>query len=80
VLWGSSLPPELDDESSLAPLRKARLTLVGGTRDELFGEEAREEQRARLRRHGVDFEELSFAGGHRLDDETLRGLAARKPA
>lgn len=76
VLWGAALPPELDDDTALAPLKTMRLTLVGGDRDALFPESAREEQRLRLRRHGVPFSELSFAGGHRLDDETLLRLAA----
>ena len=44
--------------------------------DALFPERAREEQRSRLRGHGVTFSELSFEGGHRLDDATLLRLAA----
>jgi predicted esterase len=76
VLWGAAVPPELDDDTALAPLKTMRVTLVGGERDALFPESAREEQRARLGRHGVTFSEQSFAGGHRLDDETLLRLAA----
>jgi predicted esterase len=76
VLWGAALPPELDDDAVLAPLKTIRVTLVGGSRDALFPEGAREEQRTRLGLHGVPFSELSFAGGHRLDDETLLRLAA----
>jgi predicted esterase len=75
VLWGAALPPELDDAASLAPLKTMRVTLVAGSRDALFPESAREEQRARLGRHGVAFTEAGFEGGHRLDDETLRQLA-----
>ena len=77
VLWGAALPPELDDAAVLAPLKTIRVTLVGGSRDALFPESAREEQRTRLELHGVPFSELSFAGGHRLDDETLLRLAAK---
>ena len=32
---------------------------------------------ARLRERGIDFEMVRFAGGHRLDYDTLRALAAR---
>lgn len=75
ILWGQALPPELDDETSLAPLRSLRLSLVCGTRDELFPQTQREEQRLRLARHDVPFTEAEFPGGHRLDDDTLRRLA-----
>lgn len=76
ILWGAALPPELDDETSLAPLRSMQVTLVSGARDELFPESAREEQRSRLQVHGVPFSELGFDGGHRLDDDTLVRVAA----
>ena len=76
VLWGAATPPERDDDTALAPLKAMRVTLVGGSRDALFPESAREEQRTRLRRNGVTFSELTFAGEHRLDDETLPRLAA----
>ena len=72
VLWGSPLPPELEDE---AALREMRLTLVGGSRDEFFTEKVWADERRRLRALGIVFDELSFEGGHRLDDDTLRALA-----
>jgi predicted esterase len=78
VLWGSAIPPELDDEASLSKLRALELTLVSGTRDRFLGEEEWAEQRARLERHAVAFERRTFAGGHRLDDDTLRAIAARR--
>jgi predicted esterase len=51
-----------------------RVSLVGGSRDGFLGSAEREEQRSRLERHGVAFEELRFEGGHRLDDDTLTKL------
>ena len=72
VLWGSPLPPELGDE---AALREIHLTLVGGSRDEFFIEKVWADERTRLRALGLVFDELSFEGGHRLDDDTLRALA-----
>ncbi|HSF14865.1 MAG TPA: hypothetical protein VLK65_04880 [Vicinamibacteria bacterium] len=77
VLWGSSLPPEIEDESSMARLREMQLTVVSGTRDPFLDDSEREVQRARLVRHGLTFEELRFEGGHRLDDDRLRHLANR---
>ena len=76
VLWGSPLPPELGTEAAaVAALREMRLTLVGGSRDQFFTEKVWAEERTRLRALGIDFDELSFEGGHRLDDDTLRALA-----
>ena len=77
VLWGAATPPELDSAAALEPLNHLKLTLVSGTRDKLFPEAARQEQRERLTQHGVIFSEMSFDGGHRLDDDTLVELAAR---
>jgi predicted esterase len=75
VLWGSALPPELDDDGSLAPLRAVKLTLVSGTRDQFLGEKEWAEQQARLEHHGIEYEKRTFSGGHRLDDDTLRAIA-----
>ena len=77
IIWGESLPPELEDEAALRRLRAIQLTIVGGTRDEFFTASRREELRERLNRLGVPFEEKRFEGGHRLDDATLLDIASR---
>jgi predicted esterase len=77
VLWGESLPPELEDEESLRRLRSMQLTLVGGSRDKFFTASSRAELQERLNRMGVPFEDLTFTGGHRLDDATLLEIASR---
>jgi predicted esterase len=77
VLWGSPLPPDLNDEASLAPLRSTSVVLVGGSRDQFLTEVEWTEQRSRLEAHGVGFRAMTFEGGHRLDDETLRAIAER---
>lgn len=76
VLWGAAVPPELDSKASLQPTTKMQLTLVRGTRDKIFSESDRDQQRSRLRQHGATFSELTFEGGHRLDSDTLLKLAA----
>jgi predicted esterase len=78
ILWGSPLPPELDGGEALAPLGRLKLFLVGGNRDEFLSEKARAEQRSRLGGHGIAFEEMTFTGGHRLDDRTLLALAGEE--
>ena len=75
VLWGSTLPPELNDEASLSPLKRTHLVLVGGSRDHFLDGSSRHRQRQLLNRHQIHFEERAFNGGHRLDDETLRAIA-----
>jgi predicted esterase len=75
ILWGELMPPDLADEKSLATLKELRLTLVHGTHDPLVRQAALQEQRDRLRRNQIEFEEIRFRGGHRLDDEILRRLA-----
>lgn len=80
ILWGELMPPELADETSLALLKSLRLTLVNGTHDPLVPEAALQEQRSRLNRNRIEFEEIRFKGGHRLDNEILSLLANNPPA
>ena len=77
ILWGEALPPELEDEASLRKLRSMRLTVVAGNRDRLFTDEHRRGLRERLEHLDIPFEELTFDGGHRLDDATLVKLTNR---
>ncbi len=77
IIWGESLPPELEDEESLKRLRAMKLTFVHGTRDEFFTAARCSELRERLDRLGVPFEEKSFEGGHRLDDTALLEIVSR---
>ena len=77
IIWGESLPPELEDEESLKRLRAMKLTFVHGTRDEFFTAARCSELRERLDRLGVPFEEKSFEGGHWLDDTALLEIVSR---
>ena len=76
ILWGSFPPHDLDLESVRRSLGRQRLTLVVGTRDRYASAAVASEHQARLQAHGVDCRVVTFEGGHRLDDETLRRLAA----
>jgi predicted esterase len=76
ILWGSALPPEIDDdEKLLAKTRQTPLTIVNGTRDRFVTEQVRERERERLARLEIPYRELRFEGGHRLDDDTLSAIA-----
>lgn len=75
VVWGEFIPTELHSREGHRHLRAIDLHLVYGARDEYINADRRAEQRQHLEAHGVDAHEWSFAGGHRLDDDTLLGIA-----
>lgn len=76
VAWGGVIAPELDLRSPDAPLRRTRVQLVVGSRDQFATEERIAAERARLDEAGLEYEAISFNGGHRLDNATLAHLAA----
>ncbi|WP_419161154.1 alpha/beta hydrolase [Candidatus Palauibacter sp.] len=75
VLWGSTVPPDLDLAAHGAALSGADLQLVAGDRDEFFDSDAIAAHEERLREAGIAFTAHSYAGGHRLDAGVLRRLA-----
>lgn len=75
IIWESSLPPEVDYAALAARQSGMHLTYVCGTRDKFITPKVLEAQHARLKQANVPFDEVSFDGGHRLDDETLRAVA-----
>lgn len=74
VVWGSQFPPELDLADPASPLRRAESTLVIGATDIFATPKIVAKETARLRDAGFPFRFLTFQGGHRLDDDTLRAL------
>lgn len=78
ICWGASLAPELD-LSAQGALRRSRCTIVVGDRDEFVTPSKVEAERARLAAAGFPHEFVGFAGGHRLDDATLRRVAGGAP-
>lgn len=76
ILWGETLPPELEDDTSAKRLQAMQLCVVGGTHERFFPERRRAELRQRLARLAVSFKEWTFEGGHRLDDDTLVEIAS----
>jgi predicted esterase len=75
ILWGATVPPDLDLDAHGHRLGEARLQLVVGEEDHLFTPEAVRAYHDRLDAHGVQFEAIPYPGGHALDIEVLRGLA-----
>jgi predicted esterase len=74
VLWGGAPAHDLDLEAHAERLRAMDLTWVVGTDDPYLTDERRAAVRRRLARHDIPATVHTFAGGHRLDDETLRAV------
>jgi predicted esterase len=74
VVWGSQFPPELDLADTGAPLRRAEVTLVIGTSDIYATPKIVAKETSRLSDAGFPYRLVTFQGGHRLDDNTLRAL------
>jgi predicted esterase len=77
VIWGSSIAPELDIASPGTALRKPETVFVIGGKDIFATPKIVEKELARLRTAKFPFRFMSFDGGHRIDDDTLRALAAQ---
>lgn len=75
VLWGGTLPPELDAASMRAQLR-APVTLVVGTRDGFLDDGAVAAEEARLASAGVAHRVRRFEGRHTIDARVLEEIAA----
>ena len=74
ILWASSLPPDLDP-AHLPRLREWALTMVFGARDQYLDDTVVEKEQARLNQLGLEYDILTFDGGHRMDDDTIERLA-----
>lgn len=75
IVWGSQMPPELDLSNSAAQIRRAETVLVIGETDVFATPKIVEKETAKLNAAGFPFRFVSFKGGHRLDDDTLRALS-----
>lgn len=76
VFWGGFLPPEVDLRESAERIRQSRLTIVMGDQDEIVELDKVPQGLAALEEHGIEYRFVSFSGGHRMDRETLREIAA----
>lgn len=76
IVWGGEVPPDLDlaDARVGERLRAAKLTLVFGSRDQLFTPKVIAATESRLREHKIPYELVPFEGGHEIDEATLRRL------
>ncbi len=76
ILWAGLLPPELIDENKLEIFQKLKLILVAGENDEYASEEKILEQENHLKENSVPYKLIKFAGGHEMDSQVLKQIAA----
>lgn len=77
VLWGATLPPDLDPAASRDRLTKARLKIVIGRADQYIPADALSRERARLTEAGIPFEVIEYDAGHSIKRAVLKEVAAR---
>ena len=76
VLWGSSLPDDLDPEGGRECLRQTGVILVRGRGDPHAPPHRVGRQVERLRDWQIPHRVLEHDGGHEIDESTLLDLAA----
>ena len=74
VLWGGSIPPELDADVLRKHWSTWRIDLVHGTEDTVVNEEKLLQNEAKLRAAGLKWDTHRFPGGHALDPVILRRI------
>ncbi|MEM7306417.1 MAG: hypothetical protein AAF682_07100 [Planctomycetota bacterium] len=75
LIWGGLLPHDLDLAACRGRLAECGLAYIVGERDHWVTPERLAAERARVEEAGLEFRLTTFAGGHRLDDGTLEGVA-----
>ncbi|MGD8727422.1 MAG: hypothetical protein PVH40_07235 [Gemmatimonadales bacterium] len=77
ILWGEIPPPDLDLQVAWGKLADSRLTIVVGNEDRYVDPSALLKAEARLLEHEIPYETIMYEGGHYLDQDLLRSLAAQ---
>ena len=78
ILWGGTVAPDIGAQGLDRIRRIRRRVLVFGDADQYADEERVLREDRLLRERGIPFELIRFAGGHRIDRETL-GELIRSP-
>lgn len=75
VLWGGTVPPDLDLERLRGSLRGAPLVMAVGERDQFVTTDLVRTEQARLAGLGIGVDVRTFPGGHSVDSTILGTLA-----
>jgi predicted esterase len=76
ILWGNSLPADLPTDRGNQLFRGASVVMVVGLRDSQVSAEAIARDQVSLTERGIAARIVRFDGGHALNSDTLRALAA----
>lgn len=71
ILWAGVFPPDMDFQMGGEILKNKKVQIVYGTKDQFLTESRMDEMHALIRKLNVSVEEISFDGGHDIDEETL---------
>lgn len=77
VLWGATLPPDLELVAARDRLSAARLWLVIGKRDQYISADAVAREQERLGAAGIPFELIEYDAGHSIKRAVLQDLSSR---
>lgn len=75
IMWGSLLASDSDLGAAATYFRNVELQIVYGTRDKFADSGMIADYEKLLTRNDIPYRLATFDGGHRMDRETLRGLA-----
>ncbi len=75
VAWAGHLPHDLDVDRAARVLADTEVVLVGGERDKTVGDALSQQELTRLTEAGVAYRLERYAGGHDIDQATLRRIA-----
>ena len=73
ILWATVFPPDMEKEYC-EKFNDSKNYFVFGTKDEYNNEETIREHFQELESKNIQFEMLSFVGGHDIDEETLLSI------
>lgn len=79
ILWGATLPPDVDPASVNDRLRGGALTFVIGRKDQYITSESVAAERERLSDAGVRFDLVEYDAGHSIKRAVLRDIAGLPP-
>jgi predicted esterase len=77
VLWGATLPPDLDLAATRGKLAQVRLRIVIGKSDQYILPDALARERQRLDSAQVPFDVIEYDAGHSIKRSVLQELAKR---
>jgi predicted esterase len=75
ILWGATVPPDVNLDRGAETFRGARLTVVRGGKDQYISPAALEAERHRLAAASIPLDVVEFEGGHSIKRAVLLQVA-----